>query len=229
MLWVLASASAMAAADKPGPREALKGFNNLIGTWKGTGLPKGNREERNKGLWIESMDWSWKFKGDDAWLQVVFSKGKHFVRGELHYLPEKGLYQLAVQTTAKEKLVYSGKLQERRLILDRIDAKNKEDHRLVFSFLHSNRFLYTYEVKPENSSLFTRVYQVGATKKGVAFAAGDGQPECVVSGGLGTIKVTFKGKTYYVCCTGCKTEFNEAPAKYVKEYEEKQAKKAKEE
>ncbi len=69
---------------------------------------------------------------------------------------------------------------------------------------------------------------MGATKKGVPFASkGDNQPECIVSGGLGTIKVRYKGKTYYVCCSGCKAEFDEHPEKYVKEYEQKKAKQAK--
>jgi YHS domain-containing protein len=34
----------------------------------------------------------------------------------------------------------------------------------------------------------------------------------------------YMGKTYYFCCSGCRDEFNASPAKYVKEYEEKQAK-----
>ena len=51
------------------------------------------------------------------------------------------------------------------------------------------------------------MYQVGATKEGVPFAGGDGKPECVVSGGLGTMPVMYKGKTYYVCCSGCRDAF----------------------
>jgi hypothetical protein len=34
-----------------------------------------------------------------------------------------------------------------------------------------------------------------------------------------------KGKTYYVCCSGCRSEFNANPEKYIKEYEEAKAKK----
>ena len=68
------------------------------------------------------------------------------------------------------------------------------------------------------------VYQVGATKEGVPFAGrGDTSPECVVSGGKGTIAVSYKGKTYYVCCSGCRDEFKDNPEKYIKEYEARQA------
>jgi hypothetical protein len=107
----------------------------------------------------------------------------------------------------------------------REDDKKKETQQLVISLLHSNRFLYRYEVKRHGKTLFARVYQVGATKEGEPFASGDGRPECVVSGGLGTIRVTHKGQTYYVCCSGCRDEFNANAEKYVKEYEEKKKKK----
>src|SRR5262249_61082512 len=111
-----------------------------------------------------------------------------------------------------------------RLTLDRKDGDKKQDQRLVISPLHANRFLYDYYVKPSDRGLYTKLYQVGATKEGVPFAGGDGRPECIVSGGLGTIPVTYKGKTYYVCCSGCRSAFNEDPERFIKEFEEKKAK-----
>ena len=60
---------------------------------------------------------------------------------------------------------------------------------------------------------------------GRKFAAGDGKPECIVSGGLGTSTVTYKGKQYYVCCSGCRDAFNENPEKFIKELEAKQKEK----
>ena len=50
----------------------------------------------------------------------------------------------------------------------------------------------------------------------------------VVTGGLGTIEVSYDGKSYYVCCTGCRDYFNENPKQVLKEYtERKEAEKAK--
>ena len=89
------------------------------------------------------------------------------------------------------------------------------------SLLHSNRFLYRAEVTPAGKTMPVKLYQVGATKEGEAFAGGSSGPECIVSGGLGTMKVSYKGKTYYVCCSGCRDEFNANAARYVKEYEAK--------
>jgi YHS domain-containing protein len=42
------------------------------------------------------------------------------------------------------------------------------------------------------------------------------------------MSTTYKGKMYYFCCTGCRDAFKETPDKYIKEFEERQAAKAKE-
>lgn len=211
------------AAKKP--REALQPFNDLVGTWNGTATPYGTRDEQQKNFWIETIAVEWQFKGGDAWIQLAFGKSKNFTTGELRYVPDKDHYTLALKTPDKKSLVFTGQLKDKVLTVDR-DAE-QETQRLVVTMLHSNRFLYRYDVRPAGKTLFTKKYYVGATKEGESFAAGDGRPECVVSGGLGTSPVTYMGKTYYVCCSGCRAEFQEDPAKYVKEFEEKQKKKKK--
>jgi hypothetical protein len=212
----------------PTPKEALQGFQSLIGSWKGTGVPQGTRDDRDKGFWIEMIAWQWKFKDKDVWLRADIEKGKHYSSFELRYLADKDAFELKATTLAKETQTFVGKLSGKRLTLDHHDARAKQTHRLVFSLLHFNRHLYRAEVKADGIKTFTQVYQVGATKQGVAFASVDKGPECIVSGGLGTMPVTHKGKTYYVCCTGCRDAFKDDPEKYIKEYEEEQKKKKKE-
>jgi hypothetical protein len=215
-----------ALADSPAPppaKEALRPFNDLIGTWRGTGTPSGSAEEQRQKFWTETLAWEWQFKGKDAWLKVDYAKSKNFTSGELRYLPEKNQFALTVLTPQKQKRTFTGPLKARVLTLDHTEGDERQ--RLVFTLLHPNRFLYRYETLPPGKSVFRRQYQVGATKEGVPFAAGDGKPECVVSGGLGTMPVMYQGKTYYVCCGGCRTEFNEDPAKYVREFEAKRKKK----
>jgi len=204
------------------PREALQAFNDLIGTWRGAGVPAGTREEQQRGFWTEKMTWQWKFKGKDAWLAVAFTDSKRFDKAELHYVPADDIFKFEVVTPGKETIAFTGRFKERVLTLQRQTDK-KETQQLVFTLLHANRFLYRYEVKPPGKTLFARVFQVGATKEGVAFAAGDGRPACIVSGGLGTIPVVYKGTTYYVCCSGCRSEFNEDPEKYIQEFQRKNA------
>ena len=56
---------------------------------------------------------------------------------------------------------------------------------------------------------------------------GAGDKECVVTGGKGTMAVSFKGQTYYVCCSGCKQAFDDDPEGVIAEYKARVAKRAK--
>jgi hypothetical protein len=228
ILAFLSSAGAAPApkAAKKTHLEALQQFHDLIGSWRGTGEPYGTREEKLKGFWQETIAWRWNFKKGDTTLKANFAKSKHFAKGELRYLPESDRFRLTLTTPGGEVQVFEGNYAKPRLTLERTDAKTKQVQRLVFTLLHFNRHLYRFEHRPADRGFFTQVYQVGATKQGVPFATVDEGPECVVSGGLGTTPVTYMGKTYYVCCSGCRDAFKEEPAKYVREYEaRKKAKK----
>lgn len=228
VLSVALSGLARADAPKAAPsaKDALQPFNVLVGSWKGSGAPEGTREQKLAGQWEEKVTWEWKFKGHDAWLALTFEKGKHFTKGELRFTPAKDepKYTLALVGTDKTAATFVGGLSDKDkvLTLTRTDGPAAEEQRLVFSLLHHNRHLYRFEARPAGTTVaFTKKYQVGATKEGVAFADVPKGPECIVSGGLGTMKVTYKGKEYYVCCSGCRDEFRENPEKYIKEAEAK--------
>lgn len=207
------------AADPPDPRTALQPFNVLVGSWKGTGTPEGGpRTGRQAGTWTEAITWEWRIKAADAKLVAAFDRGKHFKSGELRYNPGKRIYQLAATTPGGEVRTYAGTLKDGVLTLDRIDPSLKEEERLVVSLLHHNRHLYRLEVRPVGSPRgFVRVFQVGATKEGVAFADVPKGQECVVSGGPAAIRVTHQGTDYYVCCSGCRDAFKDDPEKFIKE------------
>jgi hypothetical protein len=218
----------IAAGDPPKvkpAREALKPFNLLVGSWKGTGTPEGSMEDRQKGHWTETVTWEWQFKGDDAWLTVTFDKGKHFARGELRYVPAGDGFELKLTTVGKDTLTYGGELKGKQLALERPLPDGKVVERLTFNLLHENRITYRLETRPVSGTALTKKYLVGLTKEGEPFAdVGRSERECIVSGGLGTIAVSFEGKTYYVCCSGCRDEFKTDPAKYVREWEAKRKK-----
>jgi ribosomal protein L24E len=227
LLLVWTTGAPTADAPKRSAKEALRAFDGMIGSWRGTGQPQSKADKQK--FWQETISWEWQFKQDDVYLKCSFEKGKYFTDGQLRYLSDKDIYQLSLTTTDKETVRFEGKLKEHVLTVERVDDKKKETQRLVFNLLHDNRYLYQYDFKPEDKGTFTRLYQVGCTKEGVPFAnAGADKPECIVSGGPGTMAVTYKGKTYYVCCSGCRSEFNATPEKYIKEYEEAKAKEKKE-
>ncbi|MCE9531973.1 MAG: YHS domain-containing protein [Planctomycetes bacterium] len=222
---LLGSFSTSADAEKATPaREALKPFNILIGKWNATGIAEGSADERQKGHWNEVLEWSWQFKGDAAWLNVTFEKGKYFTKGELRALPKVNTFQLKLDTIDKQTVTFEGAYKDKYLTVDRTDEKTKAVERLYFALLHGNRITYSYEVKAPGKTFFTRAYRVGATKDGEPFVAvAFNDKECVVSGGVGTSTVTFKGKTYYVCCSGCRDAFNDEPEKYAAAFELKRA------
>jgi len=220
-LLVLFLSLAALSAQTRSPREGLQAVSLLVGGWRGTGEPSDSRKDGSDNFWVESLSCEWKFKGTNAWLVLAFDKSKHYKSGELRFVPETNVYQLALKTIDDKALTLSGELKSKTLTLDSEDRSQ----RLVFELLHDNRFLYRKEIKPAGKTSYTKVFRVGATKEGVPFAAGSAAPECVVTGGLGATIVTYMGKTYYVCCTGCRDEFNADPAKYVKEFEAKKAKK----
>jgi hypothetical protein len=211
------------AADKPTAKEALKALNDYIGEWKGNGAPEKARPTAAE-LWNETVSWSWRFKGDDAWITLEFKNGKYFKTGELRYLVDKNAYQLTAVDKKDKKLVFAGELKDEYLTLDRVEPSTKETQRIVMNLAGDGiRFIYRYSHKPDGRTAFIKDYTVACTKAGESLGKKEHKVECVVSGGLGTIPVSYKGETFYVCCSGCKDAFNENPEKYIAEYKAKKA------
>jgi len=208
-------------ADEDNPaKEALQALNDFIGGWKGAG---GNTSKSEN--WNENFAWSWKFKGGDASMIVEFKDSKNFSKGELRYLPDKKKYQFTVMDKDGKPQIYEGELKKKFLTLDRVDPKSGETYRLTINTAAEGlRFIYTYQRRAKGSTIFTKLYEVASNKEGESLAGGAKEKECIVTGGLGTISVSYNGKTYYFCCTGCRDAFNENPQKIIKEYEERKKK-----
>jgi hypothetical protein len=196
-------------------KEALQELNDYIGLWKGNGT----NEKDKLAIWKENADWSWRFKGKDAWLRLTLTPGKHFKGGELHFLPDRELYQMTMQDSSGKKQVFEGKLKKHKLTLERRDPDSGATQQIQMNLAGGGiRFIYAYNVKPANRTFFNKEFQVGFTKEGESFGTSAKKVECIVTGGLGTIPVTYNNMTYYVCCSGCRDAFNENPAKFVREY-----------
>jgi hypothetical protein len=208
-----------AAPDREVLKTALQEFNEFIGDWNGSGAPEKPRPDA-KETWTEKISWSWRFHGDDAWLTLTVTNGRHLKSGELRYLPAKKRYQLTVIDKGDHKAIFDGELRKGYLVMERVDPATKETQQLMMNTAGDGaRFVYRLARKPEGRTLFVRDYQVACTKEGETLGVRAKKVECVISGGLGTIPVSYQGTTYYVCCSGCRDAFNENPAKYVKEYE----------
>lgn len=216
-VFSLALFSDVIAQGKKGddPKEALQALQEYIGGWKGNGTSEKNKSE----IWKETANWGWRFKGKDVSFTAEMPDSRYFKSGEIRFIPASGKYQLTAIDRMDKKLVFEGELKKDRLTLERLDPDTKETQQIQLNTAGGgDRLVMTFSARPENRTLYNKLSQVSYTREGVTFAVGQKKNECVVTGGLGTTAVTFRGATYYVCCTGCRDAFNENPEKIVKEY-----------
>jgi hypothetical protein len=206
--------------DAKNAKEALQALQEYIGGWKGNGTSEKNKSE----IWKETSDWSWRFKGKDVSLHVNMASSKLFKSGEVRYLPESGKYQLTLIDKKDNKTIYEGTLKKNALTLERKNAAGDTEQIKLNIVGGGDRLVHDFAIKPAERTLFNKQYQISYTREGVTFgAAGEKKPECVVTGGLGTMQVSYMGQTYYVCCSGCRDAFNENPAKIIAEYKKRKA------
>lgn len=228
LIALVVPALAADSADKAAAKEALKELQDFIGGWKGNGGPDKPRPGPRDPVWSETVSWSWRFKGDDAWLTLKVKDGKVLKSGEMRYLPDKKVYQLTATVPDGKKLVFEGQLKGETLTLERVDLDTKATQQIRMNTAAEGvRFIYRLAHKDKGTTLWKKDYMVACTREGESLGKTEKKNECVVSGGVGTMPVSYKGETYYVCCSGCADAFKENPEKYINEYKAKKAGKKK--
>lgn len=225
----------LAVADEPAGKplspeakaaalEGLKHFNGLIGGWRGAAQPVRNS---TKGAWTEKAEWVWEIKKDAVAVRYEVKDGQALKAARLTFDPEKKTYHLLTTLPDKSTREYAGKLDGNKLILDS-QPQDGTVYRITVTQLNEKRTLVLFEKRPEAGERFSRVVEVGYTREGTNLAVeGAGEPECIVSGGKGTMQVSYKGKNYWVCCTGCRDAFNDDPEGIIAEAAARAAKKKK--
>jgi YHS domain-containing protein len=219
--------AALAADEPPTPRReaqaALKPYGPLVGSWRGTGQP---RRGQASGSWQESASWAWKLSDDSAALEIGVEKGKYLRSALLRPGHGQGSYLLDATLADGSKRAFSGKIAPDKPLVLAADGPGEGVRRVTLTIPNENRFLLLLESEP-SAHTFTRLGEVGYTRNGVAFAAGESGPVCIVTEGRGTMQVSYQGKSYYVCCSGCRDLFNKDPAAIIAEAAERQKTKAK--
>jgi hypothetical protein len=224
-LWSLSLLSAQqpaatqADAEPASAKEALQRLGFLVGDWRGVGQP---RRGSSKGAWKETTDWAWDFhEGKVALVQKV-ADGQLTREARLEYDAASKLYRLTLTSPDAASQVYTGRMTNSGLVLDQAADAAQVRRRITLTPRGDIRLVALHEATEPGRDLFFRVAEIGYTREGQRLALpGGGQPQCVVTGGLGTIEVTHKGETYYVCCTGCKQAFDDDPEKILAEYRER--------
>ncbi|HIF01276.1 MAG: hypothetical protein ABGZ23_09195 [Fuerstiella sp.] len=196
----------------------LKPFNSLIGEWRGVGqLQRGSR----KGAWTEKVVCEWQFTDAETSVVLKSADSKRFEQLRLTW--DQKNQQLVLNRKTKEgDHEYRGPAPKDwpgavRLVTIRDD--DGAAYRCTIQQLSDIRATLLFEKQTSPTGSFRRVFGIGYTRGGAKLAqSGAGQRKCIVTGGLGTIPVSFQGKTYYVCCQGCVQAFNEAPEAIIADY-----------
>ncbi|GAC1346784.1 MAG: hypothetical protein NVSMB14_09680 [Isosphaeraceae bacterium] len=197
------------APGRRADQERLKPFSGLVGDWRGVGQP---RRGSNKGSWSELATWTWKLSKESAALELKIDKGKYLTRAVLRPSSKNAdTFFLSAKLADGSDREFTGRFDQERKTLILIADAGEGVRRITLTTLHDARSLILLESREADGS-FSRIAEVGYTRKGVAFAAGESFPLCVVTDGKGTIPLKYKGETYYVCCSGCKELFDADPA-----------------
>jgi YHS domain-containing protein len=195
---------------------ALKEFNSWIGGWRGGGQV---RRGSTRGAWVEKSNFVWKFDGDQIGIEYNVDGAKHVKSGLLSWDVKNEEYTFDAELADKSKRKYRGELEKGVLALESGANDAGYVSRLTMRQLNEKRFLVLYERRKAKASFYLRVGEVGYTREGTRLAASDNTgPICIVTGGAGTIRVSFKGKNYYVCCSGCRDAFNDDPEGIIETY-----------
>ena len=213
-----AGSSATTGRELPTP---FASFEYLIGRWKGAGIPAANKTRG----WEETHAWAWKFeKGTPIGLSVTMTGGKVLAKALFTFDTSKKKYIIIGYDPVGKPLTFVGGPDKtgKGLILDRIGATSAGAKQRITLYPNANFIRYTlkFDEQETGAPQYKALIAAGMTKEGESFAAGSTTgadlPKCIVTGGAATISVNYQGVSYPLCCTGCRDEFNENPAKYIK-------------
>lgn len=206
------------SGSQPSPG-LLQPLNSVVGSWRGIGQPKrGSR----KGAWQETTVCRWDFTDNQPAIRFDTDKGKQFESLILTVVPSKKQLVLKQRIDKETAHTYHGPLPAKwpqKLLLMTEPDETGVSYRCTIEQLKDIRLVLLFERRAGPRGSYRRVAGIGYTRSGHKLAEGNGnQRECIVTGGLGSIAVSHKGKTWYVCCEGCRQAFGNAPDEIIAAY-----------
>ena len=208
-------------------KERLAAAQDLVGQWRGVGQPQ---RGSSKGSWIETADWAWKFGEGGPSLVLAVERGKYFSTAELRAgQKEDELLLLAKTASGDGQVTYHGRRdKEGQLVFSSDQPPDAMPARVSLRLIAGGkRLVVLLEKAGASGKSFARLAEIGYTRQGSGFGQGGSGPECVVTGGFGSIEVSYNGQKYFVCCTGCRDYFNENPEEVLADYKARQEEKKK--
>lgn len=214
---------------------ALQPLQSLLGKWRGI-----TRKEVSDFKGIEAPEWVWDLRTDRENPSLVMSSPTGVYYRELRLsgagAPDK--FKLVATDAEGKQRVFAGTMAEPveqfqeggttvqtkfRLLFEE-PGDGKDRWQLAIAQQNNDRYLVELSrLRPTGPQ---RIDTIGHQREGTSVAKSDtdfGERKCIISGGLGTISVSYEGKTYWVCCTGCQAAFNEDPEGWLRDAAKKAA------
>lgn len=217
-------------------KKALKPIQVVLGPWHAI---------IDKTKTYEDLQWVWDWKTDRAQPALAMAtkeEGAYFKTARLTYLVEDEKFQMTLTDKDGKQRVLQGvftaeptdkpgedkkQTPQRTYKLQLTETGDAKDRwQIVMNQQDNNRYLF--ELSQLRGSRFVRFDTMASQREGTSFALDDSDFKdrtCVISQGLGTTQVSHKGKSYWVCCSGCKAAFEEDPEKWIAKFEAMQEKK----
>lgn len=210
---------------------ALKPLQILMGRWEW-------KTQKTYGGFaaFDESQWVWDLLTDRKHPALVMTTGKSpfFNKLRLTYDPKSQKYLLTTEHKDEGTRHFEGDFKEQpkdvavdddkklqrtfQLVFTEVGGDDKGDQwQVTFNQQRNDRYLLEMERKRGQAN-FVRFDTVASQREGTSFALADdnyGERTCIVSGGLGTMTVSYMGKTYYVCCSGCQAAFKDEPQRWI--------------
>ena len=227
--------SGLSDADVKAVIEKLKPLQVLLGQWRGT-----TRREYEGFKAVDNHEWVWDLRTtpNQPALVVASDKSHYLRKGSLTWDATSDQFILTAEDAAGVSRRYLGAFSEPVHEIVGSDDKlhrvfrlefNQDENALVagvrpeefwqiaFAQQENNRYLLEIGQRRARTD-FRRFDTVSTQREGTSFAISDtdyGEKTCIISEGLGTTMVSYKGRDYWVCCSGCKAAFEEDPEKWI--------------
>jgi hypothetical protein len=207
---------------------ALQPFQVLLGQWRWIAKKNfGNSVQTG-----EDLEWIWDFQTEPnrPALKASTAANPYFRTIWITWLPHDAKFQLTAKTAEGDARVLQGTWADNGEPMEEIDGKKvQRTYKLQFSQvtpasgdqwlitlnqLDNNQYLIDLSRRPGPGKQPALVANIRQQRLGTSFAVADSDNpglKCIISGGLGTMTVEYKGKSYPVCCSGCAAAFKDDP------------------
>jgi hypothetical protein len=215
-------------------------MNSVLGAMQPLQVFLGQWNTTTRSMGAGSAKWVWDFQTDKSQPALVMSTKDHpyFESARLTFLADKQKFQLTAKDNENQVRLYEGEFTEQphfvtgdggkpepRFEMMLAEVGNGEARKLVgVKLSQRDRNRAWMEVFQRSGKTIRLQDNVTSQRDGTSFAISDaayGDKECIVSQGLGTMTVSYQGRTYSVCCSGCQAAFNDDPAFWINKAEER--------